>query len=72
MKNVATLTGHAGPVQTVAISADGTRVVTGSVDKAVKVWTPRRRRASGPLGHARITNRGVSILPDNKTVLGRG
>ena len=35
---VHTLTGHTGCVLSVAISADGKRVVSGSDDKTVKIW----------------------------------
>ena len=33
-----TLTGHIGPVVGVAVFRDGTRIVSGSDDKSVKVW----------------------------------
>ena len=33
-----TLAGHSGFVSSVAISADGKRVVSGSSDKTVKIW----------------------------------
>jgi len=35
---VRTLAGHSGWVTSVAISADGKRVVSGSRDKTVKIW----------------------------------
>ena len=35
---VRTMTGHSGEVFSVAISADGKRVVSGSDDKTVKIW----------------------------------
>ena len=35
---VRTLAGHSDDVNSVAISADGKRVVSGSVDKTVKIW----------------------------------
>ena len=35
---VRTLTGHSDDVWSVAISRDGTRVVSGSGDKLVKIW----------------------------------
>ena len=35
---VRTLTGHSDWVRSVAISADGKRVVSGSDDKNVKIW----------------------------------
>ena len=33
-----TLAGHSSYVTSVAISADGKRVVSGSMDKTVKIW----------------------------------
>ena len=33
-----TLTGHSDWVQSVAFSPDGTRVVSGSQDRLVKIW----------------------------------
>ena len=35
---VRTLAGHSGWVTSVAMSADGKRVVSGSFDKTVKIW----------------------------------
>jgi len=35
---VRTLTGHSGSVISVAFSPDGTRVISGSDDKLVKIW----------------------------------
>jgi hypothetical protein len=32
------LTGHLGPVLSVAVSSDGTKLVTGSIDKTVRLW----------------------------------
>ena len=36
-----TLTGHSGPVYSVAFSPDGTRVVSGSWDNLVKIWSSK-------------------------------
>ena len=33
-----TLTGHSGPVYSVAYSPDGKHIVSGSGDKTVKIW----------------------------------
>jgi WD40 repeat protein len=37
-KEIRKLEGHTGPVSGVAISADGTQVISGSADKTVKIW----------------------------------
>jgi WD40 repeat protein len=37
-KEIKNLEGHTGPVSGVAISADGTQVISGSADKTVKIW----------------------------------
>ena len=34
------LTGHSSVVSSVRFSPDGTRLVTGSYDKTVKIWNP--------------------------------
>ena len=54
---VPTLRGHTNSVTSVAISADGKRIVSGSWDKTVKVWDARRGVA-GAL-HSRTYRRGV-------------
>jgi WD40 repeat protein len=42
--------GHSGPVWDLAWSPDGTRLVSGSADKSLKLWdaAPHRRRSVGP------------------------
>jgi eukaryotic-like serine/threonine-protein kinase len=34
------LKGHTGSVASASFSADGSRIVTGSLDKTAKVWVP--------------------------------
>jgi WD40 repeat protein len=36
---VSTLEGHTGGVMSVSVSPDGSRIISGSFDKTVKVWT---------------------------------
>jgi len=37
-QNLLTLKGHAGSVISIAVSPDGTRILTGSTDGAAKIW----------------------------------
>jgi WD40 repeat protein len=39
-----TLTGHSGPVYSVAYSPDGKHIVSGSYDNTVKVWDAQTRK----------------------------
>ena len=45
-QDIATLEGHSDTVWSVCYSPDGTRLATGSGDKTVKVWIPRRTHVS--------------------------
>jgi len=50
---------HAGPVRTVAFSPDGTRVVTGSLDKTARLWDVS---TGAPLGKSMPHERGVGSV----------
>ena len=64
------LMGHTGPVFSVAFSADGKRIVSGSLDKTIQVWDVATRAAVGdPLrGHTHWV-RSVAFSPDGKQIV---
>ncbi len=39
MQVLKVLEGHTGPVAAVAISVDGSKIISGSLDKTVRVWS---------------------------------
>ena len=64
-----TLEGHGGNVWSVAISKDGTFIVSGSSDRTVRVWN----RETGVLGGAHTRGgRGVLLGGGGVDGLGRG
>ena len=68
-REVATLQGHAAPVQTVRFSPDGTRLASGSRDGAVFLWDVATHRRVGELkGHSLRVNE-VQFFPDGKTLV---
>ena len=67
-----TLEGHDDTVRDVAVSKDGTIVVTGSDDKTVRVWNAKTGEMKIKLGGDRSHRRevfGVAISPDGKTAV---
>src|SRR5205823_1897137 len=66
------LQGHAGHVNGVAFSPDGTRIVSGSGDRTVKVWDVRTGTELLELrGYAGIVT-GVAFSPDGARLVARG
>jgi sterol desaturase/sphingolipid hydroxylase (fatty acid hydroxylase superfamily) len=64
-----TLTGHTAAVLSVAISADGQRIASGSEDRTVKVWDAATGQDLATLtGHARPV-RSVALTADGKHVI---
>jgi WD40 repeat protein len=63
------LEGHKGDVLSVAISADGKRIVSGSLDSTVKVWsTDTGLELLNLKGHTQPVH-GVAISPDGKHIV---
>jgi sterol desaturase/sphingolipid hydroxylase (fatty acid hydroxylase superfamily) len=68
----AVLAGHTGAVLAVAVSGDGTRVISGSEDGTVKVWDVATGREVFTLtGHGRPVC-GVTLSPDGSRVISGG
>src|SRR5205823_9012744 len=67
-----TLQGHAGPVMSVAFSADGKRIASGSGDKTVKVWDAHTGQEQLTLmGHCRRVY-SVAFSADGKRIAAGG
>jgi len=66
----APLLGHADSVRSVAISPDGSRIVSGPPDKAIRVWDAETNKALGAplLGHADYVQ-SVAISPDGSRIV---
>jgi WD40 repeat protein len=63
------MTGHSGPVRAVAISADGTHIVSGSDDSTVRVWEMESGRVAAMLqGHSDRVN-AVAISADGTRIV---
>ena len=44
LEEIGALVGHAGPVSTVAVFRDGSKIVSGSWDNTIKIWDAARYR----------------------------
>ncbi len=62
-----TLVGHSDPVWSVAFSADGKTVVSGSEDKTVRVWETMTGKEKQTLKEDSPVN-SIAIAPDEKTL----
>jgi WD40 repeat protein/GTPase SAR1 family protein len=60
------LRGHGDNVQCVAVTADGGRIVSGSVDKTVRVWDAATGECVAVLGGHRDRVSGVAVTPDGR------
>ena len=64
-----TLTGHEGPVNSLAISHDGTWVASASNDGTVKIWDLKTGECQATLTGHTGTVETVAITPDGKSVV---
>lgn len=66
------LTGHAGPVNTIAFSPDGTTMATGSDDGAVLLWTVDAAGQARPFGRQPAASPSAvltaAFAPDGRTI----
>jgi WD40 repeat protein len=68
-KQMLTLEGHDAPVDALAISPDGSRLVSGSYDKTIRVWGARSGEQLVVLsGHTSVV-RAVAISPDGRRIV---
>ncbi|MEG4305019.1 WD40 repeat domain-containing protein [Microcoleus sp. D3_18a_C4] len=64
-----TLNGHTSLVNAVAVTADGNRAISGSIDKTIKVWDLTTRKAEFPLkGHNDWVN-ALAVTADGKRAI---
>jgi len=63
------LEGHTGPINAVALTADGTHAVSGSNDRTLRVWTLRNNQPSLVLGGHYGTVRALAITGDGKRAI---
>ncbi|NJM73169.1 MAG: protein kinase [Scytonema sp. RU_4_4] len=66
---VRTLSGHTGSVWSVALSADGLTLVSGSEDKTIKIWHPNTGQLSRTLKAHSDSVRTVSLSSDGQTLV---
>ena len=64
-----TLNGHSGNVRSVAFSPDGTRVVSGSADKTIKIWSATTGEVVQTLDGHSDTVKSVAFSPDGTRVV---
>jgi WD40 repeat protein len=64
MEKIATLTGHTYRVLYLAMSPDGSSIVTGAGDETLRFWNifPKSRSSRGAVGDNEVVGSGTSTL----------
>jgi WD40 repeat protein len=65
-KELMTLSGHTGPINSVAVTSDAGLAVSGSSDRLVKVWDLRKGKLLYTLSEHTDDVKAVAIMPDNR------
>ena len=67
MEKIATLTGHTFRVLYLAMSPDGSSIVTGAGDETLRFWSifPKSRSSKGAVGSGVIGNGNSSLFPSS-------
>ncbi len=67
MDKITTLTGHTFRVLYLAMSPDGSSIVTGAGDETLRFWNvfPKARSSRGALGAGVVGNGNSSLFPSN-------
>ncbi len=65
---LATLSGHSGPVNSIALSPDGTRLVSGSKDETIRIWNLKDYQPEKTI-KAETSVKRVSYKPDGQKFL---
>ena len=71
LREQAVLNGDNSPVLSVAVSADGTRIVTGSADHIARVWDAKALAELGVLKGHTGSVLSVTMSPDGARILNR-
>src|SRR5919199_188220 len=66
-KELLTLTGHIGEVNSVSFSPDGKMIASASVDRTVKLWSLEGKELLTLIGHTNWVN-SISFSPDGKMI----
>jgi WD40 repeat protein len=67
LREFAVLTGHTADIFAVALTADGSRIVTGSYDKSARVWEAATGKQLSKLDHPGSVL-AVAVTPDGKRI----
>ncbi|NEP53412.1 MAG: WD40 repeat domain-containing protein, partial [Moorea sp. SIO3C2] len=66
---IRTLTGHTSPVNAVAVTPDGTRVISGASDNTVRVWNLATGKEIQRFNGHNLPVVAVAVTPDGKRVI---